>query len=436
MARLVVRTNRPVPRSWRGAGAPTLVNLLGPAVVLFVVASFLKISFIYNVAYVLFAVYTLCHLWTWRIAGDVRFRRRFQERALLGDEVVVTLEIENGGWLPIPWLLVSDRLPTALASPPFFRRLVSLQPRQTHRFTYTLHCRQRGWYEIGPLSASLGDVFGLSVRQQDYSAEEHVTVYPRILPLDELGLPSKSPFGHLRSRQPLYEDPARIIGVRPYQSGDSLRRINWKASASAGSLQVRKLEPAMTLETVILLDVNLSEFERLDAYAAAEMGIVVAASLANHLASLRQEVGLLTNGTDPAEPGADPNRLAGYLPRKGRGHLTAVLELLGRLNLAQDRAFWPLVQAELQRLPWGATLVFVVPRETPELLETLLQLKRSGFNVVVVYVDYSHPSLYEPARRRASTLGIPAFRVWRESDLDQWRRQASPREAIGGRATL
>lgn len=405
-----------------------MINLLPAALVLFLIASLLKVSFIYIASYLLFAVYLLATFWSRRNLDDLRFRRTFPERALLGDDVEVVLEVENRGLLPVPWVEFHDRLPVALTSPPFFRALISLQPRETRRFTYTLHCRQRGWYLVGPLTASLGDVFGFSRREREFSSARHLTVYPKVLPLDELGLPSKSPFGHLRTRQPLYEDPARVVGVREYQSGDSLRLVNWKASASAGQLQVRKLEPAMTLETVILLDLDLSAYERDHAYNGSELAIVVAASVASHLVGLRQEIGLLTNGLDPAEEvgSNETEGLIGFLPGKGRAQLLGILELLGRLAVPPQRAFWPRVRREVGRLPWGATLVFVVPSETEELIETILPLRRSGYNVVLIYVDYPSAASGEAARRRAELLGATVYRIFREDDVEIWRRQVAP----------
>jgi uncharacterized protein (DUF58 family) len=411
-----------------------MVGLLAPAIVLFILASLFKISFIYNVSYVMFAVYVLARFWSNRSLKDLRCGQRFTERALIGDTVDVTLDIENRGLLPAPWLQINERLPVALIVPPFFQALLSLEPHGKRQFTFQLTCRQRGWYEIGPLTVTLGDVFGLTTRRYEFQISRRLTVYPKILALDELGFPSKSPFGHLRSRQPLYEDPARVVGVREYQSGDSLRRVNWKASASSGTLQVRKLEPAMTLETVILLNVNLPEYDRQFAYYSAELAIVVAASLASHLASLRQEVGVLTNGVDPAETDAKAaDRLTGFMPRKGRDQLTSVLELLGRLNLAHQRPFLPLLRNEIQRLRWGATLIIVTTRESDELLETVLPLRRSGFDVVLIYTDYSDPVGFESAQQRARLLGMRAFRIWREADLDVWRRQSAATSASEAR---
>jgi len=399
-----------------------MISLLPAALVLFLLASFLKISFIYTLSYFMVGIYLLATIWSQRSASDLIYRRRYDDRALLGDEVTVTLEVENRGILPVTWLQLEEILPVNLASPPFYRVLIALGPREKRTFTYLLSCRQRGWYSIGPLKARVGDVFGLSVRETEYGAGRHLTVFPQILPLDELGFPSKSPFGTLRTQQILYEDPSRVVGVRNYQSGDSLRRINWKASASSGQLQVKKLEPAMTLQTLLLLNVNLAEFDRQRAYFAAEFGITVAASMANHLVAVRQEVGLLTNGTDPADP-IDVPGLRGPLPRKGRGQLNAILELLGRLELSRERAFWEWVRADAHRLPWGATLVFVTSQETDDLRETVLTLQRSGFTIVLVYLDYPNPQSAELALRRAATMGMRAYRIARDSDLSVWQRQ-------------
>ena len=55
----------------------------------------------------------------------------------------------------------------------------------------------------------------------------------------------------------------------------------------------------------------------------------------------------------------------------------------------------------MSHLPWGATLVVVTSNDRPGLWDTLLALRRAGFNVVVVFCDY--PSLigYNQARGRA-----------------------------------
>lgn len=398
-----------------------MFNLLPFAIALLVIASFFRLAFMYHALYVLLGVYLGAHFWSRRASRSLEFRRTYPERAFLNETIHAQLEVRNRGLLPVPWLRIHERLPLNLASPPYLSRVVSLGPRQTQTFTYELVCRQRGYYTIGPLSATSGDLFGLFERQLECPPGVHLTVYPQIVPLQELGLPSKSPFGHLKTKEPLYEDPARVVGVRDYTSGDSLRNVNWKTSASAGRLQVKKYEPAMTLQTVMLLNLSLADFDRQHAYYASEMGIVVAASVASHLNALRQEVGLITTGRDPASAADD--LYAGVLPRKGRAQVTRILELLGRVEQRESASFAEVIRQAALRFPWGATLVVIAPRETDELLETLLSLKRSGFSVTIVYVDYPSHFSFERAERRASGLGMRCYRVWKEEDFDVWRQR-------------
>ena len=398
-----------------------MYSVLPFAIALIVIASLFRLAFMYHALYVLLGLYLGAHFWSQRASQSISFRRSYPERAFLNETIHAQLEVQNRGLLPVPWLRIHERLPLNLASPPYLSRVVTLGPRQKHTFTYELVCRQRGYYTIGPLTATTGDLFGLFERQIAFPSGVSLTVYPQIVPLQELGLPSKSPFGHLKTKEPLYEDPARVVGVRDYTSGDSLRNINWKTSASAGRLQVKKYEPAMTLQTVMLLNLSLADFERQHAYYASEMGIVVAASIASHLNALRQEVGLITTGRDPAA--VDDQSYAGVLPRKGRDQVTRILELLGRIEQRESAPFAEVIRQASLRFPWGATLVVITPRETDVLLETLLSLKRSGFSVTIIYVDYPSQFSFERAERRASSLGMRCYRVWKEADFDVWRHR-------------
>src|SRR6185312_4501918 len=94
------------------------------------------------------------------------------------------------------------------------------------------------------------------------------------------------------------------------QRGDSMRRIHWPATARAGKLQVKKLEPAMTLQTVLLLDLHPEHYDQqlVDPYQ--ELAIVAAASFAHRLIELRQAVGLISNGVDLLTVPSGPNGAA------------------------------------------------------------------------------------------------------------------------------
>src|SRR5919109_837707 len=220
------------------------VVLVGLGLV-FLAASF-RIAFFYYVLYVYVLAALLARLWVARAWRNLDIRRDLDDHVFLDEVVTLRLRVANGGRLPIPWVRVEDKLPVRLTPQTSYRAVLSLLPRERRTLEYQLVAHRRGYYPVGPLRVDLGDVFGFSARSMSTASPSYLTVYPKIVTLQQLGLPSKSPFGSLKTHEVLYEDPARVVGVRDYTRGDSLRKINWKASAALGRLLVRKLEPAIT----------------------------------------------------------------------------------------------------------------------------------------------------------------------------------------------
>jgi hypothetical protein len=54
--------------------------------------------------------------------------------------------------------------------------------------------------------------------------------------LEGYNLSSRRPIGEIRLAHRLFEDPTRMAGVRPYQQGDPLNRIHWRATARTGAI--------------------------------------------------------------------------------------------------------------------------------------------------------------------------------------------------------
>ncbi|MGH2522952.1 MAG: hypothetical protein ACRDH2_10660, partial [Anaerolineales bacterium] len=144
---------------------------------LFLIAIALRVEFFFTIAYLFFAVYLLARLWTRRSAERVRVGRRFTPRAFFGDQVAVTVTVQNEGRLPLPWLEVHESLPVDLISPPLQHEVLSLGPRERKQLRYTLNCRKRGYYALGPFRARTGDLLGIAERDLAEVAPDHLTVY-------------------------------------------------------------------------------------------------------------------------------------------------------------------------------------------------------------------------------------------------------------------
>lgn len=398
---------------------------------LFAVAALLRIQFFFTLLYFLVAVYLLSRLWSEQMMGALQVQRRFVERRMacgeversfFGDQVEVELTVRNSGWLPIPWLEIHESLPVQLITPPFHRQVVTLGPREQRRLKYTLGGRQRGYYRIGPLRMRGGGALGIHPPVSAEAGVNYLVVYPQIMPLPQLGLPTRSPLVALPAQVPLFEDPSCVIGVRDYERGDSPRRIHWTATANSGRLLVKQYRPAISRETLICLDMDVGGYESDHRFTAPEMAIVVAASVANHIAvQERLPIGLAAEGVDPLP--LDEGQLLEHQPptrfflppRSGRGHLINVLEVLARVHPTTATPLAELLRRESVSLSWGATLVIVTGRETEPLFDTLVHLRRAGFAVALILVQSARPS--EQLRQRANLMGVAIHRVWRERDL-------------------
>jgi len=119
-----------------------------------------------------------------------------------------------------------------------------------------------------------------------------------VLPIAELGLPPKNPFGEITTQRQIFEDPARTIGVRDHQPEDGFRRIHWKATARKQALQSKLYEP--TTSFTLIAFVNVATFDRYWYGTIPELlerNITVAASICAYAAERRYVIGLVANGS-------------------------------------------------------------------------------------------------------------------------------------------
>jgi uncharacterized protein (DUF58 family) len=390
-----------------------MVGLVPFLLVLFVIAIVLRIDFFFTVVYLFLGVYVLSRAWTTHTARRIAANRSLPTRAFPGDRLDVQVNISNMSWLPVPWLQIHEALPVALTAPPFRKQVVTLGPRGAHRVSYRLECRRRGYYDIGPLTMETGDLLGIVHQVRTRLATEHVIIYPRVIPIRELGLPTHAPQVALPAHLALFEDPARVMGVRDYARGDSPRRIHWTATARAGRMLVKQYQSAIARETLLCLDLDREGYGARQVYDATELAIVVAASLANHIITQEElPVGLATAASDPLAGGVAQIYVP---PRSERDHLMGILETLARVQVASQAPLVDLLEREIAKLSWGATVVVITGRETEGVYDSLAYLRRSGYAVTLLLVQPAQTP--EPLRGLAQMLRIPVHRIWQDPDL-------------------
>jgi uncharacterized protein (DUF58 family) len=352
-----------------------------------------------------------------RLGGrGVRAARQLSaDRLPFGGQVAVEVAVANASRVPALWVVASEALPSGLPMSGVRGRVGPLAGREKFSFRYTLHGARRGWYEIGPTRVRTGDLFGLIRREVPAAGTSELTVFPKTVPIQHVRPPSRRPIGEMRSRQRVIEDPTQVVGVRPYQHGDGLRRVHWRATAHTGRLQSKLFEVSAQVETMIVLNLRRSDYPVRpgEAEEASELAVAAAASIAQHLLDRRERVALVVLGRDPADRDSeDPIRV-----RAGRGelHLTAVLSALGRAELGPAEDLSAVLEHEKEDLPWGSTMVVVTPTITAELVPAGLRLRTAGFDVRVVLAGRG--TRLPPGTPALQAFGLGTDYVASEADI-------------------
>jgi uncharacterized repeat protein (TIGR01451 family) len=387
----------------------------------------------------------LTRIWIHNLSAERECNRQI---AQVGDTVAVVIQIKNTGFLPIAWVLLEDVLPTKalIFEPPNLRlggrreQLISLGRRGRATMFYQLECNRRGFYQIGPLVMETGDLFGLHRRFRIASQPHFLLVYPQVIPLAGYEIASRRPIGEIRISHRLFEDPTRIAGVRPYESGDPLNRIHWRATARTGQLHSKIYESSTIAGITIVLDFHTASHAAKDEPYRSELAITAAASLANAVYEMGQQVGLVSNCRDAVDrirsEGWDVDlrsrlaaqRIAGMEEqsdrlrpvvvetRRGAEQLLRILETLARAELTDGLTFAQLIADHGNRLNHDASVVVILTRLTDETSNALGSLRRRGFAVSVILNMYDGWDFGEAAGALAGQ-GIAAYHLPSESAI-------------------
>lgn len=338
--------------------------------------------------------------WTRYCLAAVSYRRRLgMTRFYVGEETELQVEIDNAKPLPLPWLRIDDDIPAGVnltslqveEREPERRQLVNVLGLRWYERVirrYRVQGTRRGAWTFGPAHVRSGDIFGFSIRRTTFDETDTVLVYPRVVPLARLGLPARHPLGDFRMNRRVIEDPLRMMSVRPYTQGDNFRHIHWKATAQRQALQTKVFEPSASRPVTIFLNINTTE---LFVYGydpeLREFAISAAASLAQHLWTEGWAVGLCANATISGTSHHVHVRSASH-----RTQLEQMLTALARIDEGWGR--WTLEQLltlEAPRLPYGATVVVVTAVLTETLVQTIRDLQRREFGVVLITLGTAQP---------------------------------------------
>ncbi|MGL5858268.1 MAG: DUF58 domain-containing protein [Angustibacter sp.] len=201
-------------------------------------------------------------------------------RVPAGQSAQVTLEVVNVSSSRCGTVMAQEQVPDALGTPARFV-LPGLEAGERRAVSYPVTCHTRGRYQVGPLSLTVTDPFGMGQHQRSFTSRSDVLVVPTTVELPTLALGGDWAGSGSTVSRTLGTAGTDDVTTREYQHGDDVRRVHWRSTARRGQLMVRREEQPWRSQATVLLDRRGSAYaEGSDGF---EWAVRAVASVAGHL---------------------------------------------------------------------------------------------------------------------------------------------------------
>lgn len=264
------------PLTARGLGALVL------GVLFTIAANIVSAPILVYVAVLLFILtaFAVLAVYVPRRSGTVT-RQVSTDLLTVGEESRVTVRFALRS-LRIPHGLWRDVLPDAVTG-----SASGEYPPDSGVLRYPITGVRRGVWPVGPLILRTVDPFGLAQREQAFGDTRTVTVVPEVIPLAPLAAHWGAAGGTAHTASSRLGQGSDNLSPRHYVSGDSMRRIHWRATAHRGELMVRQEEEESSPDAVVVIDRAAGRWARADRGVdpAFEAAVSACASIALHLAT-------------------------------------------------------------------------------------------------------------------------------------------------------
>lgn len=245
------------------------------------------------------------------------------------DTILITETITNKKIIPLPLVEIT-----------FFTRafmpvsnntdwgtvIVSMNAYQRVSVTIRYRCVKRGYYKLKGFAVSGCNVLMADWHTLCYDTNASVTVYPRLITAQAVDVICQKLTGEIMSKRAYIADPFAFRGIREYQPHDSLRDINFKATARTGFIMTNIYEHIVEQDVCIIL--NLSEYKGYADSVLSEDMIRLAAFFSRFFIEDGIPTALVSNGRD-IETGNDT-----YIESStSQTHLLNIYDALARIDL-------------------------------------------------------------------------------------------------------
>lgn len=236
---------------------------------------FIVMEFIALVIIIGFVIFIQNRLYSKQGLKNVQYSCAFSLAEVYeGDEVELIEEITNEKLLPLPWIKAEISVSKWLDLAEM-QSVVTDQTRFVSSFfmlksyhkvsrKWKVKCLKRGVYSLDTVVLVASDLFGNVTLSKSVNFNIEITVLPKPITVEEFPISSKHLLGELLVKRHLIFDPFHIAGVKEYQDGDALNRINWLATAKEKHLMVHQNDYTTSQSVTVILNIQSCEYDRIN----------------------------------------------------------------------------------------------------------------------------------------------------------------------------
>ena len=329
----------------------------------------------------------------------VSYSRAFnQSTCYVGDTVEIVEVITNAKPLPVIWLRMESTIDASLQfhtvtgidihqgeRSQHHKSFFTLYPYRRIRRRHEVRCTKRGIYRMESVVMTAGDLLGIKTHTRKINLQANLVVYPSLVPMQEVPIPSHNWQGDISVRRWIVDDPFIISGVRQYRYGDGMNQISWKATARTGQLQVYQRDFTSDHRLVVLLNIEVTEamWDIVTDEALIEKGIAYAATIIMNAISQGMTAGFGHNAHS-LDRSMETFRMPSY---GGNEHLLSILDAMSRLQMKRKLAFHSLLEEELVDNLEKNDYMIITAHMTPIIADHMERLRAKGHSVQILSLE-------------------------------------------------
>jgi uncharacterized protein (DUF58 family) len=367
---------------------------------------------LYILTYVLLVLFILSWLWAHYSLRSLVFHRHRRDNASrlsVGEVFDETLMLHNKSILPEPWVQITDgsTLPDHRAG---YVASIGGRKRATWRARST--CRQRGRFQLGPVSASSGDPFGLFRARISLMAPQEILVLPRVYPLTQFALFGGGLPGRGRGSRRALQATTNVTTVREYVAGDAFSRVHWRSTAHHNKLMVKEFDLDPSMDVWLFLDLHKAVQAGKGEKSTEEYAVTIAATIVHYLLRQDLSVGMIINGERREVLSLD----------RGDRQIERVLELLAVVRAGDGPSLRESFLLNAFQFGRNTVVIVITPSNSSDWHEGVQQLQRRGVQVSVVGINAASFTGRPPDEDALALLegtGIAVIRIKRKDPLVQ-----------------